>query len=71
VKAFIGSANLTEAAQLRNIEIGLVTANAAITGAVERHIEALIAGGHLRPVPLGGDSPLSLSPARWKRSAVT
>jgi hypothetical protein len=40
MKAFIGSAHLTEAAPLRNIEIGLVTANAAITGAVERHIEA-------------------------------
>jgi phosphatidylserine/phosphatidylglycerophosphate/cardiolipin synthase-like enzyme len=52
MKAFIGSANLTEAAQLRNIEIGLVTANAVITGAVERHIEALIEAGHLQPLRL-------------------
>jgi phosphatidylserine/phosphatidylglycerophosphate/cardiolipin synthase-like enzyme len=53
VKAFIGSANLTEAAQLRNIEIGLVVTGALIAGAVEHHIEALIAGGHLRPLLLG------------------
>jgi phosphatidylserine/phosphatidylglycerophosphate/cardiolipin synthase-like enzyme len=52
VKAFIGSANLTEAAQLRNIEIGLVVTGALIAAEVERHIEALIAGGHLRPLPL-------------------
>jgi phosphatidylserine/phosphatidylglycerophosphate/cardiolipin synthase-like enzyme len=52
VKAFVGSANLTEAAQLRNIEIGLVATNALIAGTVERHIEALIAGGNLRPLLL-------------------
>ena len=46
VKALIGSANFTEAAQLRNIEIGLVV----IAEAVERHFEALIAGGHLQPL---------------------
>jgi phosphatidylserine/phosphatidylglycerophosphate/cardiolipin synthase-like enzyme len=50
VKAFIGSANLTEAAQLRNIEIGLMVTGAFIAGAIESHIEALIAGGHLRPL---------------------
>ena len=53
VKAFIGSANLTEAAQLRNIEIGLVVTGALIADAVERHFEALIAGGHLQPLSLG------------------
>lgn len=52
VKAFIGSANFTEAAQLRNIEIGIVTNAAAITEGVERHIEALIGRGHLRPLPI-------------------
>ena len=52
VKAFIGSANLTEAAQLRNIEIGLLVTGALIADAVERHFEALIAGGHLRPLLL-------------------
>ena len=52
VRAFIGSANLTEAAQLRDIEIGLVVTGTLIAADVERHIEALIAGGHLRPLPL-------------------
>ena len=52
VTAFIGSANLTEAAQLRNIEIGLVVTGTLIAAEVERHIEALVAGGHLRPLPL-------------------
>ena len=52
VKAFIGSANLTEAAQLRNIEIGLVVTGALIADAVERHFEALIGGGHLKPLSL-------------------
>ena len=51
-KAFIGSANLTEAAQLRNIEIGIVTTDTAIAAAIERHIDALIEAGHLQPLPL-------------------
>jgi len=52
-KAFIGSANLTEAAQLRNIEIGVMLADKVIAGAVERHVEALIIGGHLQALSLG------------------
>lgn len=52
VKSLIGSANLTEAAQLRNIEIGLVVSGPLIADAVERHIDALIAGGHLQPLCL-------------------
>ena len=52
VKAFIGSANLTEAAQLRNIEIG-VGVIGDIAGAVERHFDALIAAGHLQQLSLG------------------
>jgi phosphatidylserine/phosphatidylglycerophosphate/cardiolipin synthase-like enzyme len=51
-RAFIGSANLTEAAQLRNIEIGLVVADPIIGNAVERHIAGLISDGHLQAVPL-------------------
>jgi hypothetical protein len=51
VKAFIGSANLTEAAQRRNIEIGVVVSG-AIAEAVERHLDALIAGGHLQSLLL-------------------
>jgi phosphatidylserine/phosphatidylglycerophosphate/cardiolipin synthase-like enzyme len=52
-RAFIGSANLTEAAQLRNIEIGLILADNVIAEAVERHIEALITADHLQALPLG------------------
>jgi hypothetical protein len=44
---------LTEAAHQRNIEIGLIVTGAFIAGAVEHHIEALIARGHLRPLLLG------------------
>ena len=51
-RVFIGSANLTEAAQLRNIEIGVAVTGTLIADAVERHLEALIAGGHLRPLLL-------------------
>lgn len=47
-KAFIGSANFTEAAQVRNIEIGVVTHRPDIASAVERHFDGLIARGYLR-----------------------
>jgi phosphatidylserine/phosphatidylglycerophosphate/cardiolipin synthase-like enzyme len=53
-KVFIGSANFTEAAHLRNIEIGVVATGTLIAGSVERHVEALIAGGHLRALSWGG-----------------
>jgi phosphatidylserine/phosphatidylglycerophosphate/cardiolipin synthase-like enzyme len=51
-RAFIGSANLTQAAQARNIEVGLVVADPAISEAVERHITGLISDGHLQPLAL-------------------
>ncbi len=51
-RAFIGSANFTEAAQLRNIEIGLLVTDAAIASAAERHIDGLISAGHLWPLAL-------------------
>lgn len=53
-KAFIGSANFTEAAQLRNIEIGVVAHRPDVASAVERHFDALIQHGHLRELPLRG-----------------
>jgi len=55
VRALIGSANLTEAAQQRNIQIGIeigVIVSGAIAEALERHLHALIAGDHLQPLPL-------------------
>lgn len=50
-KAFIGSANFTEAAQLRNIEIGLVAYRPDVAACVERHFDGLIQHGHLRALP--------------------
>jgi phosphatidylserine/phosphatidylglycerophosphate/cardiolipin synthase-like enzyme len=50
-RIYVGSANFTEAAQLRNIEIGLVATDAMTAKALEGHVEALIAGGQLRPIP--------------------
>jgi hypothetical protein len=52
VRALIGSANLTEAAHQRNIEIGVLVTG-VIAEAAERHIDALIMGGHLQAIPLG------------------
>jgi phosphatidylserine/phosphatidylglycerophosphate/cardiolipin synthase-like enzyme len=49
-KAFIGSANFTEAAQLRNIEIGVVVHQAEVAAAVERHVEGLIEHKDLLPL---------------------
>jgi phosphatidylserine/phosphatidylglycerophosphate/cardiolipin synthase-like enzyme len=46
--AFVGSANLTEAAQLRNIELGLLVQSGTVAGNVEQHMNALIARGFLR-----------------------
>jgi phosphatidylserine/phosphatidylglycerophosphate/cardiolipin synthase-like enzyme len=46
--AFVGSANLTEAAQRRNIEVGLVVRSATIAGGIEQHMDALIARDFLR-----------------------
>ena len=48
-KASIGSANLTEAAQARNIEVEVVVSG-AIAEAVERHFNALVEGSRLQRV---------------------
>lgn len=42
---FISSANFTEAAQERNIEIGLLVRSPTLAEQVERHFEALLAAG--------------------------
>ena len=55
-RAFVGSANFTEAAQLRNIEFGLVVTDAAIAFAAERHVDGLIGAGHLLPLALKGQA---------------
>jgi phosphatidylserine/phosphatidylglycerophosphate/cardiolipin synthase-like enzyme len=51
-RACIGSANFSEAAQLRNIEIGVVVHGATIARAIEEHCAALIQRADLRCLPL-------------------
>ena len=64
-EAFVTSANFTEAAQQRNIEIGLLLASPTVAGRIEEHFHALIRRGHLQRLPLpdraasGGDGPWS------------
>ena len=49
--AFVTSANLTEAAFDRNIEVGVLTRDAALAAALARHFQALIDRGLLVPLP--------------------
>jgi phosphatidylserine/phosphatidylglycerophosphate/cardiolipin synthase-like enzyme len=49
--AFVTSANLTEAAFDRNIEVGILTRDSALAGALARHFQALIDQGLLVPLP--------------------
>jgi phosphatidylserine/phosphatidylglycerophosphate/cardiolipin synthase-like enzyme len=49
--AFVTSANLTEAALDRNIELGLLVRDAALAASVVRHFQVLIDRGLLTPLP--------------------
>jgi phosphatidylserine/phosphatidylglycerophosphate/cardiolipin synthase-like enzyme len=46
--ALVGSANLTEAAQQRNIEIGLLVRIPDVAHALEKHVDGLIRQGFLK-----------------------
>jgi phosphatidylserine/phosphatidylglycerophosphate/cardiolipin synthase-like enzyme len=48
---FVTSANLTEAALDRNIELGLLVRDRALAASVVTHFAALIDGGMLKPLP--------------------
>lgn len=50
---FVTSANLTEAALERNIEIGLLVRDAGLAASVSRHFRGLIDRGLLSPLPMG------------------
>ena len=50
--ALVGSANLTEAAQLKNIEIGMLARSHEIASEIEDYVEMLIAAGLLKPLRL-------------------
>ena len=51
--AFVSSANFTEAAQVRNIEAGVLVRSARFASRLAHHFEALAGAGVLRPIPLG------------------
>jgi len=48
---FVTSANLTEAALDRNIEMGLLVRDRALAASVASHFQGLIDQGLLRPLP--------------------
>ncbi|MGZ3386358.1 MAG: DISARM system phospholipase D-like protein DrmC [Isosphaeraceae bacterium] len=51
--AFVSSANFTEAAQLKNIEVGVIIKSPHFATHLSQHFDALAAEGVLKPVPLG------------------
>ena len=51
-EALVTSANFTEAAQARNIELGLHIKSSIIAGQIEDHFRSLMAAGHLAPMSL-------------------
>ena len=50
--AFVSSANFTEAAQERNIELGILLRDRAVAGGIVEHFRALIDGGVLLRLPM-------------------
>ena len=52
MEALVTSANFTEAAQLRNIELGLHVKSPSITHQIESHFYSLIRSGYLERLPL-------------------
>lgn len=51
-ESLVTSANFTEAAQERNIELGLHIRSSAIAGQIERHFNSLINSGYLKRLTL-------------------
>ncbi|MDE2998164.1 MAG: DISARM system phospholipase D-like protein DrmC [Gemmatimonadota bacterium] len=51
-EALVTSANFTEAAQDRNIELGMLVNSPEVAGQIERHFHSLIRNGHLQMLPL-------------------
>lgn len=49
---FVTSANLTEAAMDRNIELGLLVRDRALAASVSGHFRALVDRGWLHPLPM-------------------
>ena len=51
-EALVTSANFTEAAQTRNVEMGLLVAAPAVAARIEEHFRSLIRDGHLERLPM-------------------
>ena len=51
-EALVTSANFTQAAQARNMELGLLVAAPTVAGRIEEHFRSLIQNRHLEPLPL-------------------
>ena len=51
-EALVTSANFTEAAQTRNIELGLLVEDSLVARRIEEHFHSLIRDEHLVPLPL-------------------
>ena len=52
LKALVTSANFTEAAQTRNIELGLLVGGPIVASRIEDHFLSLVQTGHLERLPL-------------------
>jgi phosphatidylserine/phosphatidylglycerophosphate/cardiolipin synthase-like enzyme len=52
-RLFVSSANFTEAAQLRNIEVGVTVSEETIAERLTEFFEAMVTAGHLVRVPIG------------------
>lgn len=56
--AFVTSANFTEAAHQRNIEVGVLLRSPSLAHKISHHFQALVESGHLCPIPgLWGSRP--------------
>jgi phosphatidylserine/phosphatidylglycerophosphate/cardiolipin synthase-like enzyme len=51
-QAFVSSANFTEAAQTKNIEVGTLIRSPTFARKLSEHFETLASTGSVKPVPL-------------------
>ena len=54
----MSSANFTEAAQVRNIEVGVLVHSRLLASRLADHFEGLVAAGLLKPVPGSWTKPV-------------
>lgn len=56
--AFVSSANFTEAAQVRNIEVGVLVHSRLLASRLADHFDGLLAAGALKPLPGSWSKPV-------------